>query len=1206
MPRKAFIADLQIAQVSTLPQAFSNLRPGDEDGSLTISYRSPGFASQTVKLQAQVSDVGDYPSEHSFFVYSTSDNAPSFVNDILSDPSNWDGLKVAQLITKLAKQFDDHTRGSSHNPFTLDSDDEPELIEIDDDDDDDDHVEPEDNQEDSDQYDSDEDHFDLHNDFGSQKKTASGTTNAGLFATDQMKRDFNAGIRSELSRLKVAGFRVSCCTSPFDFARDFYLTVSCRIAKLNISEDALAAWGLAREKYILLMFHFTDGYKTTAEILAESEHGRSTVSYRLAVSTKWKGPRQDTIDSFSTAHDRDYHKIAQSDNPLVNDHDGSDSQPASLEKFFIDRPLIEMMNGPFINVMRLRQKYNFSWDGAERFCQDHQASANGPALVDERYYRPDPIVWRTQPSLRVGDHFAIGGAERVFPLVAMEFMLRHLVQCTDFCLVCHTKLDSEFEALKPYVCSKPLCLYQYMALGFGPSIEHEILSQPYVVDLLVSFCYTRAIANKLEDLPIGMGLTVPSPSYIDTVTILGSSPGQPMHSYTSNAFAAAHPSQKLGAVYDEMTQQLTFPNAADAEMLRSYKPADWVVIDYERVGSTGLMEQLCMHRRITSTALSPTFQLAPSQNDQRAFSAGPTPPVTANGGAGIQVSVSPFHTKFDDISKAHQSKTIIYLLNTLPSVSKMKVALLANRTKSVAQICTDVSPAALGILRWIIASNRSCIVAIDDLQSGIVNAKDRCAGMPGFMQFRFAQGAPDKEQRFMEAVKATQTRLRTQTPTLWAWHGSSMENWHSIIREGLHYKAVVNGRAYGDGIYNALDVNISLGYSANRSTDPSVKLGWKSSELNMSTALSLNEIVNAPSEFKSHSPYLVVGNVDWVQTRILFVKCNVQNTKALEDVPGAQPDEVLEQDQRFCSKGTAGPKLIIPANAISASRRKQPGRVSKGLKKIKLLSGFGAAIDDIEEVFMSDTSDDEDRLLYTEPPDRPVSLGKGKAVVSGSSMTTDFVPGSLDVSKLPCLPLPPFATPQASKALSRALKELQKQQNTTPTAELGWHLCEEALDNIYQWIVELHTFDPAIPLYTDLKKKDLTSVVMELRFGPSYPFSPPFIRVIKPRFLSFIQGGGGHVTAGGSLCMELLTNDGWSAVSSIEAVLLQVKMAISSVDPRPARLPPGSVGEYSAGEAIEAYKRACMTHGWTVPPDLLQIGQASQSHMHGIGGSRAG
>ncbi len=94
------------------------------------------------------------------------------------------------------------------------------------------------------------------------------------------------------------------------------------------------------------------------------------------------------------------------------------------------------------------------------------------------------------------------------PLLAMQFALRHLVRCTEFCLVCHCKVDADFEALKPYVCSKPLCLYQYMSLDFGPSIEHEIVTQPHVVDLLVSFCYSSASAQKLRSVPTGLALMV--------------------------------------------------------------------------------------------------------------------------------------------------------------------------------------------------------------------------------------------------------------------------------------------------------------------------------------------------------------------------------------------------------------------------------------------------------------------------------------------------------------------------------------------------------------------------------------------------------------------------------------------------------------------------------------------------------------------------
>lgn len=56
--------------------------------------------------------------------------------------------------------------------------------------------------------------------------------------------------------------------------------------------------------------------------------------------------------------------------------------------------------------------------------------------------------------------------------------------------------------------------------------------------------------------------------------------------------------------------------------------------------------------------------------------------------------------------------------------------------------------------------------------------------------------------------------------------------------------------------------------------------------------------------------------------------------------------------------------------------------------------------------------------------------------------------------------------------------------------------------------------------------RNINSIVFEIRFPPNYPLSPPFFRIITPRFLPFIHGGGGHVTGGGSICMDLLTADG--------------------------------------------------------------------------------
>ena len=68
--------------------------------------------------------------------------------------------------------------------------------------------------------------------------------------------------------------------------------------------------------------------------------------------------------------------------------------------------------------------------------------------------------------------------------------------------------------------------------------------------------------------------------------------------------------------------------------------------------------------------------------------------------------------------------------------------------------------------------------------------------------------------------------------------------------------------------------------------------------------------------------------------------------------------------------------------------------------------------------------------------------------------------------------------------------------------------------------------------------------------------------------------------------MDLLTPTAWNPVYTISAVLLQIRMAMSNLDPRPARLDAQWQQPYSMPEAIEGFKRAAAAHGWAVPADL--------------------
>lgn len=207
----------------------------------------------------------------------------------------------------------------------------------------------------------------------------------------------------------------------------------------------------------------------------------------------------------------------------------------------------------------------------------------------------------------------------------------------------------------------------------------------------------------------------------------------------------------------------------------------------------------------------------------------PTPATTPPPPSLVPAKFQVYNQNFDEMSNDFKAETIVVLLETLPSVLDMRAFLTQQSRRSEPSLIAwndRVSPAALGLLRWIIASNRSCIVQVDkcpgqddqDAAKAKVKLDQRIAHISSnWVQFRFAQGAPDKEQKFLNALKTQQSQLDPKHPTIFAWHGSPLQNWHSIIRSGLDFKEALNGRAFGNGVYHAMDQTISTGYAGGQS-----------------------------------------------------------------------------------------------------------------------------------------------------------------------------------------------------------------------------------------------------------------------------------------------------------------------------------------------------------------------------------------------------
>ncbi|KAI9840434.1 MAG: hypothetical protein M1838_004060 [Thelocarpon superellum] len=1256
MARRAFIADLAEAVAHNALPAISGLQPGAEDGTFAFTYLPAKGDGTGVSIEAIVPDVSAYPSSHRVFLYTASGTPHPAVGKILEEVGmSSHGLSVAQLLALASTRLHASLAGGSTEDAALLSDDQGSG-----------HPGPEGQISGEEGLPSDEEEGDDDLWFGGwspQKshegdeaphgrvKSPPGPASPGC-SSAQGRR-----LREDLRAAKGSGFRVGLLGGAANPATDeLFTTVSIRIDKLPLSDDAMHAWDLNPQHYAVLILRYPAGYKSLEQITAvDRRYMHQSVELRVGVSKGYKPSYEEATAAFLTSPTRDADcERRKTDGPVPEPGPG-------LTSLFIGRSLNELLNEHLLPILRIRLERGVSWSEADRLLEEMQGMSNRSASSDPPQ-SPETRELEPDDSLQ----------SRSFPLLAAVFFAIHLSECTKYCLVCHRYVDTNSEALKPYVCDRPLCLYQYMTLGFGPSIEHEIVSQPNVVDLLVSLYYAHALGDRLQHLPKGLNLRVPAnppschpifpPPYARSFR---AQPGSTASSAGPTADATANIVRQYRVKFDRDQQELMFDAGAARSSACPVKVGDWILLD------SGELIQSPLSARVMDTTAFPAVRLS------KPFHSPSRPPDLGQAESGCRESSYPwlreheaemektrvvsatftiYEGAFDTLGLDEQRESVLFLLDSLPSVAEMKAYILHRGMEAGAlkTWITRISPAAFEVLRWIIASNRS---SVEEVEHG---KGQQVQGMAGWIQFRFAQGAPAKESRFRDALLEVTARLNLGFPTLFAWHGSPLYNWHGIIREGLHHKQALHGRTYGNGCYHSLDFATSASYSSVHSlsgalvrpTNVSRPLSlsshaklivvqasartWPPSELRAQSALSLNEIINAPDEFVSKAPHLVVDNVDWVQTRFLFVETA---GFASRDAPGPSRRQKnpasarsYPQDVNYTPTGNIGQQLVIPANAFGSRRmawidglrgsttgpQQADEHSHKKLKFMDTAPGAKGALsrptpaatsaraktkadeDDRDSVgsTMSDLAllqaDGEEEGSVAEGGMRLDDVGQdlkqaeGKVEgVEGVDKTEKrviaFIPGTLDFKSLQILNPPASATSMATKTLQRELAAVVKLQKTQPLDELGWYLDGEAISNVYQWIVEMHSFDETLPLAQEMKQRGVKSIVLEMRFGSDYPMSPPFVRVIRPRFLPFARHGGGHVTMGGAMCMELLTNSGWSAAASIESVLLQVRMAIANIEPFPAHLDPASDHDYGIGEAVEAFVRACRAHGWEVP-----------------------
>lgn len=168
---------------------------------------------------------------------------------------------------------------------------------------------------------------------------------------------------------------------------------------------------------------------------------------------------------------------------------------------------------------------------------------------------------------------------------------------------------------------------------------------------------------------------------------------------------------------------------------------------------------------------------------------------------------------------------------------------------------------------------------------------------------------------------------------------------------------------------------------------------------------------------------------------------------------------------------------------------------------------------------------------------------------------------------------------QASDRLLKELREIYRSESF----KQGIYDIDLVNDSLYEWNIKLKKVDPDSALHGDMvvhkEKYALDYILFNFTFKDTFPFEPPFVRVVHPVL------SGGYVLGGGAICMELLTKQGWSGAYSLESVILQISATLVKGK---ARIQMGaSKHQYTLARAQQSFKSLVQVHeksGWFTPP----------------------
>ncbi|MCO5569453.1 hypothetical protein L7F22_023165 [Adiantum nelumboides] len=536
----------------------------------------------------------------------------------------------------------------------------------------------------------------------------------------------------------------------------------------------------------------------------------------------------------------------------------------------------------------------------------------------------------------------------------------------------------------------------------------------------------------------------------------------------------------------------------------------------------------------------------------------------------------------EDMQKCRDEASLRNILN---SVWDKKLATDRQSKRSEEQenlSWAKVSSLPYSVLRYVLSTSR--------VKLHLLQPKERLPFFDSHYQFVVLHDSPEREAYF-------KSRRLQKGGSFFAFHGSSADNWYSILRNGLRCLSntsfMTAGASYGSGIYFGSLLEVSMRFCAQRGC------GWSHGPLKDGfSVLAICVIIKGSPRSEQEASYVS----EMTERGIMVVPPENEKDVAIRYiiVLGQQ----YGRDQVYIH-GTKMPDNIdlmkhYLSLRLSYRVQQQEQRRAGCVKRFDYMSKLCRQTMEQEEHKERNhgtAKDAENQAVVSRANASCQIPSAGKvaekqAAPSQAKASCQNPSESINGKVASCA----VASTSSMQAIAREYKNIMKQTKEAKEGTVnnkaedfpvlaGIEVILPDESNICRWHVSLsRSLFKQFPLYKDLvecaRQWNVPEVAIKLEctFPENYPFCPPFIRVVSPKF-SFHTG---HVTVGGSICMELLTASGWSPVYAFESIIVQVVNTMIEGGGRLDKRAVATRSEYSKLEAREAFNRVARDHGWNV------------------------